>query len=150
MLIFILIVNLLQAQPKVVFEKFDQLKGVWIAEYPDYKIIEKWKKISSTKFEGLSFRVDGVDTIQTEVVELLLFDDAIYYNPRVFKQNNAEVISFKMNILDDNLFRFVNLSHDFPKEIIYDILSEDKMVVKLKGSVEDSKQVSFYFNKVNK
>jgi hypothetical protein len=130
------------------FEKFNQSIGVWVSESPTQTIIEKWDRIASAKFEALSFKVVGTDTILIEVIELLLQNDSIFYNPRVLDQNKGEVISFKM-CDEENKFRFVNLSHDFPNEIIYNFINENQLVVQLKSSTENSKEINFYFKRLN-
>jgi hypothetical protein len=148
---FILILfssHVLTAQNQDVFNKFDQLIGVWVSEYPGYKLYEKWERISSTKFEGAGYKVVGRDTILIEIIDLIFNDDSIYYSPQVIDQNDGRVISFKMSE-EEKQFRFVNLLHDFPKEIIYDFITNDEMIVKLKGSEKKSKEVTFYFKKLN-
>lgn len=140
--------NVSKTQSKETFEKFNQSIGVWISESTTQTIIEKWDRITSTKFEGLGFKVVGTDTTLTEVIELLIRNDSIFYNPRVLDQNKGEVISFKMCDYE-NKFRFVNLSHDFPNEIIYSFINENQLLVQLKSSTENSKEINFYFKRLN-
>lgn len=121
----------------------DVLSGTWKIE--NKATYESWIKISKTKFEGKSYKLNGTEEQITENLSIQFIEDKWVYNATVKNQNQGNTISFVLNLNIKELFSFENLEHDFPKKIQYKVITNDKLLVNVLG--EDDKGFSYYLIK---
>lgn len=124
--------------------KLNWLLGKWEVVSSKHLQFEEWKKISKNKFEGISYKVIGNDTIISETLELVILENNIFYIPTVYDQNNAQPIKFKISTLERGYVSFENKEHDFPKKIEYFL--ESKREIKAIVSNE-SFSIDFHLSK---
>lgn len=124
--------------------KLNWILGKWKISSPKYIQFEEWKKISNTKFEGISYKIVDADTTIIETLDLMVVESNILYIPTVYDQNNARSIKFKLLKLEGNYVLFENKEHDFPKKIEYTLESRKK----IKASVSnESFSIDFHLSK---
>ena len=114
--------------------QFDFLIGTWKMEGKEN--YESWEKLDN-KFKGESYKIENGLIKVTETIELKLEKDGIIYTPTVFNQNEGKGIPFQLTLLEENLFSFENLEHDFPKKIQYKILAKNKLFVSVLGENDE-------------
>ncbi len=114
--------------------ELDFLIGTWKMEGKEN--YESWKKLDN-KFEGESYKIENGLKKVTETIEIKLEKLRIIYTPTVFDQNEGKGIPFQLKVLEDNLYSFENLEHDFPKKIQYKILDNKKLFVSVLGKNEE-------------
>lgn len=113
------------------------LEGTWKIE--GRKTYESWK-LNEDGLTGSSFTLqDNVKDIK-EHLKIYWSNGCIYYEAQVLDQNDGAKIPFRLTKSDNNEFVFTNEGHDFPNEINYAQLSENKIFVTVSGS---TKQFSF-------
>jgi len=114
----------------------DQLKwmvGKWQLEGKE--VFEVWKH-EEQKIKGLSFVVTNEDTMVLEYLSIEMIGDTLFYIPTVLNQNDGKPIPFKSESNQTRKLSFVNMSHDFPQVIKYDLIGMDTIKVTLKGTLE--------------
>ena len=132
------------------FKKLYALEGRWIMKTQRGAIGEQWLKMDKDYLQSRGFFVKGNDTIITERVALRNTGKGIYYTSTVEDQNNKQPIPFKFTSEKNNAFVFENPEHDFPKRIVYEIVSIDSLHAYIDGGVNGSgKREDFYYRKVN-
>ncbi|MEZ5082030.1 MAG: DUF6265 family protein [Bacteroidales bacterium] len=128
------------------FEKIIvQLPGLWKIDNADY--YEEWEKAEQI-YEGRSYSIKGNDTVVLELIRIYHETGNIIYEPTVFGQNDGNPIKFELISADSASFTFENKLHDFPQQISYSFLSENKLAAKISGIVDGKEeQISFNFTK---
>ena len=128
---FLLIVSCKEEkQPKTGPEGLDWILGKWKLE--DNEVIEEWKK-DREKYSGISYVMDGQDTIVFEYIRMELIRDTLHYIPTVLNQNDGKPIYFKQENEGYKHLRFSNPDHDFPQLIEYKLNGNDTIHVTLEG-----------------
>jgi hypothetical protein len=99
--------------------KFARLLGTW--KLKDKMVFETWTlgKDGET-LKGLSYRIQGADTVVMEKIRIFFAAGSWHYVPEVAE--NAAPVDFKFSKFDDNGFIAENPAHDFPKLIRYTIV----------------------------
>src|SRR5215210_2150943 len=108
---------------KEIFKSLYALEGRWMMKTTKGYIGEEWIKIDSQYLQNRGFIVKGTDTIITERVALRNTKEGIFYTSTVEDQNNKQPTSFKLTAGRNNIFVFENPQHDFPKRIVYELVS---------------------------
>lgn len=134
--------------PDKVFRQLYALEGKWIMKKGKGSIGEEWVKINEGHLQGKGFFVKGIDTIVTENISLTFSAGSISYTSTVEDQNNRQQVSFKLSSSKDGVFIFENPTHDFPKRIIYEIISADSLHAYIDGGAASGKRNDFYYHKV--
>ena len=122
--------------------ELDFLVGTWKMESKEN--YESWEKIDNI-FKGQSYKMVDGQKIVTEIIALKSDGNRIVYTPTVFDQNEGKPIPFTLHNLDENMFSFENLDHDFPKKIQYKKKSENEVIVTVLG--ENDKGFSYRLRK---
>lgn len=136
---------------KKTFTKLFALEGVWKMNSKRATICEEWKKIDKNYMQNKGYMIQGVDTTITERVALTKTKAGILYTSTVEDQNNKKPIVFKMTSATENTFVFENPGHDFPKRIVYQLVSADSLHAFIDDAVEGTKKVQhFYYSKQKK
>jgi len=90
-----------------------------------------------------SYQVKAKDTVLLEQVSLRHTKDGIFYIP-VVKENDMKPVSFKLTSNSNNSFVFENLLHNFPKRIVYEIVSADSLHAYIDGGPQNSSKRNDY------
>lgn len=124
--------------------KLNWILGKWKVSSSKRLQFEEWQKVSSIKYEGVSYKINDSDTIVSEKILLIIEDGNIFYIPTVFDQNNAQPIKFKLTQLKKGYVSFENKEHDFPKKIEYFLESKRKIKAKVSN---ESFSIDFHLSK---
>jgi hypothetical protein len=74
--------------------------------------------------------------------------EGIFYTSTVEDQNNKQPTSFKLTSGNNNVFVFENPQHDFPKRIVYKLISADSLHAYIDdGNNSTKKRQDFYYKK---
>lgn len=121
-------------------KNLDVLLGTWKVE--NKSTHESWTKVSDSEFEGISYKLIGVDKKVSENLSIQIIDNQVMYHATVKNQNQGKTISFELNSKEKELLSFENLNHDFPKKIQYKVITNDKLLVNVLG--ENNQGFSYY------
>jgi len=120
------------------------LAGTW--KLKDKPVFEVWEKQASGDLSGMAFRVNGLDTVVTEVIKLQYADGSFHYIPDV--AGDQPPVDFLITKLDTRGFVAENPQHDFPKIIRYMLLSLNGRFY-INASIEgNGKVISYAFEKI--
>lgn len=104
------------------------LNGTWKVE--NKAQFEHWDLLNETNLKGISYKIKDNKMILTEYLDLKEQNQEIIYTATVINQNQGKSIHFIMNPKDSD-YSFENVSHDFPKKIIYRKISATEIVVEI-------------------
>jgi len=136
---------------KKAFKKLYALEGVWVMAGKKATVYEEWKMVSKNYLQNKGYTMKGSDTLISERVKLKKTKDGIYYTSTVENQNNKKPIAFKLTSAEGNLFIFENKEHDFPKRIVYQLISADSLHAFIDDGVKGTKKAQhFYYVKQKK
>jgi len=131
------------------FDKVRWLKGTWVNESNTGNIYESWSQVNNYELQGISYLIQGQDTIVKETIRLIIENDAMYYIPSVKSQNEGKPIRFVMTRLSDNQMMFENPEHDFPQVIYYRQESKDSLLAEIWATDEGKiHKISFPMKRV--
>lgn len=141
----------MQEEQPLKANKLDKLKwwlGNWQMKSADGLVIESWTNTAANEWQGYSYYItpEG-DTASHETVRLVNDNDTLFYIPNVSNQNNGASIQFRESLLTDSSIVFENVTHDFPKRIIYVKTSDTSIHAYIDGN---GKTVDFYYTKMRK
>ncbi len=129
------------------FKKLHALEGTWKMNGKRGAVYEEWKKVNDNLLRGRSYFLRGTDTLVTEHVSLTNSKAGIFYTPAVEDQNNKQPIPFKMTKAEGNAYYFENPEHDFPKRIVYNLVTADSVHVYIDNGTEVGKRQNFHFKR---
>lgn len=137
-------------EPPVNMKKFSWLVGSWQAQSNRGVITENWRALNDSTFIGENkiLRNNG----ETSLVEKLTFtfrNGEYYYTPTVIGQNDNKPIPFKITSFSEAGFVSENQEHDFPKRIIYKLISTDTIHAVIDaGPDEPRKKADFFYSRI--
>jgi hypothetical protein len=138
-----------QQDSNKIFKELYVLEGRWMMKTNKGFIGEEWKKIDDQYLQNRGFIVKGNDTTVTERVALRNTAKGIFYTSTVEDQNNKQPTSFKLTSGRNNVFIFENAQHDFPKRIVYELVSADSLHAYIDdGKSGTNKRQDFYYKKL--
>ena len=130
------------------FQRLYALEGRWIMKTSKGFIGEEWIKVNDQYLQNRGFIVRESDTIITERVALTNTNNGIFYTSTVEDQNNKQPVPFKLSSGKEKVFVFENAKHDFPKRIVYEIVSSDSLHAYIDDGKNDTKnRQDFYYKK---
>jgi hypothetical protein len=133
-----------------IFKKLYALEGVWKMKNKKGFICEEWEKMDNNYLQNKGYVIKGADTAINERVALRRTKENIYYTSTVEEQNDKKPIAFKLTSSAGNIFIFENPEHDFPKRIVYHLVSSDSLHAYIDDGIEGTKKVQhFYYSKQN-
>ncbi len=133
---------------KKVFKKIHKIEGIWKMVTKRGAICEEWKKMDKNYLQSKGYMIKGNDTIINERVALTRNGADIFYTSTVEDQNNKQPISFRLTKAEGNRFVFENPNHDFPKRIVYELVTADSLYAYADdGNNESKKRQNFYYRK---
>ena len=136
---------------KKAFKKLYLLEGVWKMTTKKGIVYEEWTLVNKNYLQSKGYTMRGRDTLINERVKLKKTKEGIFYTSTVENQNNKKPVAFKMTSADGNLFIFENEGHDFPKRIVYQLISADSLHAFIDDGVKGTKKAQhFYYVKQKK
>ena len=151
LILFIAVLFLSVKQPqddKKIFQQLHALQGTWQMKTSKGILYEGWQKINDTLLQGGSYKIKEHDTIFLERVSLKLTPDGIFYVP-VVEENNMQPVNFKLTSHNNNSFLFENPEHDFPKRVIYELITKDSIHAYIDGGINSAKRSDYFYTKIN-
>jgi len=119
---------------------FNWLIGNWKIERDGTIIYERWEGVNSKQLSGKSYSVSGKDTLFSERISIVQDGDDCYYIAEV--AHNPEPVKFKLIHHREDEIIFENKKHDFPKRIIYKLISNDSLYARVE---DENKALEFYY-----
>ncbi len=113
-------------QSKIAF-----IEGTWKVENKEQ--YEVWNKIDSKTYEGYGYKLKDGQKKRTEVLSISEIQGNLTYEATVPSQNEGATIPFVHNESVTDAISFENLTHDFPKKIIYKQLNDVEIQVQVLG-----------------
>ena len=130
-----------------IFKKLYILEGTWKMTTRRGAICEEWKKTDDNHLQGKGYMIRGTDTIINERVALTNTQEGILYTSAVEDQNNNQPVAFKMTRAENDVFIFENPAHDFPKRIVYRLVTGDSIHAFVDDGTETGKRQNFYYKR---
>src|ERR1700749_2584045 len=93
------------------------LKGTWKADIKGKIIYETWRPGVGDELSGMSYKLNGKDTIVFEHTRIVNRNNQLSYVARVTKQNEGKEVGFRLVSSSNKTFVFENLEHDFPQRV---------------------------------
>jgi hypothetical protein len=129
------------------FKKLYTLEGTWKMNTKRGAVCEEWKKVNKNYLQNKGYLIKGKDTIISERVALTNTKEGIFYTSTVEDQNNKQPVAFKMTGSENNVFVFENPQHDFPKRIVYKLISTDSIHAYIDDGTNTGKKQNFYYKR---
>lgn len=115
-------------------DAFKWLLGTWKINTGNGQIVETWKMLNDSTFQGHSVMVKNrVDTTLQESLEFAFRKGAWQYISIVQGQNNNQPVPFKLSFQRGAEFICENPTHDFPQRIAYQRISNTQMLASIEG-----------------
>lgn len=131
-----------------IFKKLYTLEGTWVKPGKRGPVYEEWTKIDKNLLAGRSYTLrNNKDTIVSEHIQLRHDKTGIWYIPTVVKQNNGQPVYFKLKQAKAKSYFFENPEHDFPKRIVYNLVTKDSLHVYIDAGAGTGKQINFNFKR---
>jgi hypothetical protein len=131
-------------------QSFNWLIGTWKMDTKRGVIHEKWNADNDSTLSGESTitRSTG-ETVLREKLEFAYRGKDYYYIPTVQGQNNDQPVPFRITSHSEKGFVAENPEHDFPKRIVYDLVTSDSIHAFIDGGPElAGKRADFYYSKI--
>lgn len=129
------------------FKKLYGLTGTWKMNTKRGAVCEEWRKVNKNYLQSKGYMVKGKDTMITEKIALTNTREGIFYTSTVEDQNNKQPVPFKMTSSENNEFVFENPQHDFPKRIVYKLVTADSLHAYIDDGTETGKRQNFYYKR---
>ena len=130
-----------------IFKKLYALEGTWKMNTKRGAVCEEWKKVKKNYLRSKGYIVSGRDTIISEQIALTNTKAGIFYTSTVEEQNDNQSVAFKMTNAENNIFVFENQQHDFPKRIVYKLVTADSLHAYIDDGTETGKRQNFYYKR---
>lgn len=125
------------------------LAGSWLMNTSRGQTLETWESAGPNHMLCKSYRIIAQDTVLLESIQLAKTGDEINYISTVTGQNGGKPIKFTMTSSANNRYVFENPNHDFPKRIVYDLLSKDIIHAWIDGGEQAKmKRSDFYYHRI--
>lgn len=111
----------------------DWLLGNWENKSDDGDLLENWKKVNDSLYEGESYFIKGKDTLHFEKIQMKQKGEALFYIATIKGQNNDKPVTFIHNDTIEKQLVFENPKHDFPQKIAYSKITKDSIVIQISG-----------------
>lgn len=131
------------------FEQLHVLRGAWTLTNKRGVLHEVWRMKTADYLTGVSFLVQGKDTIPQETIVLQLRDGNITYEPTFLFQNGAIPVVFTLISAENGLFIFENKAHDFPQRIGYLVPKDSLLEAYIEGSTPNGmRKIPFNYTRL--
>jgi Domain of unknown function (DUF6265) len=129
------------------FKKLYTLVGTWRMNTKRGAVCEEWKRVNKNYLQSKGYMIRGKDTILSEKIALTNTREGIFYTSTVEDQNGKQPIAFKMTGSENNTFVFENPQHDFPRRIVYKLITADSLHAYIDDGTETGKRQNFYYKR---
>jgi len=121
------------------------IAGDWETNLGNVRVDEHWTDLSGGSMLGMSRTVSGGRTVSFEYLRIETRPDGIYYvaHPRA----KSPGTDFKLVRSDRRQAVFENLSHDFPKRIIYRLNPEGSLTARVEGDGSEKEKAQEFIYK---
>jgi hypothetical protein len=109
------------------------LLGNWENKSDDGDLLETWKKVNDSIYDGESYFIKGKDTLHFEKIQMKQKGEALFYIATIRGQNNDKPVTFKHNDTIEKQLVFENPKHDFPQKIVYSKIAKDSIIIQISG-----------------
>jgi hypothetical protein len=123
---------------------FDKIVGLW--QNVDDQSFERWVKSSNDSFRSEAFRVNGNDTLRTELAVIYPVDDNWVFENTVKGQNDGKSVKFTSVLLTEMSVQFSNPDHDFPTDINYTLRDPNILNAFIVGPNKDGSKDTIRFS----
>lgn len=123
----------------------DWLLGNWENKSDEGDLLETWKKVNDSLYDGESYFIKGKDTLHFEKIQMKQKGEALFYIATVKGQNNDKPVTFKHNDTIEKQLVFENPKHDFPQKIVYSQITKDSIIIQISG-IQQGKSSSERFS----
>ncbi|MFM9950805.1 MAG: DUF6265 family protein [Saprospiraceae bacterium] len=131
------------------FDQLHVLTGAWTLTNKRGVLHEVWRKKAADQLTGVSFLVQGKDTIPQENIVLQLREGNITYTPTTVHQNEGLPVVFTLISVENGLFIFENKAHDFPQRIGYQIPKDSLLNAYIEGPTPNGmKKIPFNYTRI--
>ncbi|RVU33415.1 hypothetical protein EOE67_16975 [Rheinheimera riviphila] len=105
-------------QAACTLDQLTWLSGEWQASIGKSTVLERWQAVSADSFEGEGQTITADGKIkQQESLRLVQMQQQIFYLAKV--AHNPLPVAFKLEECTAGRLKFVNMAHDFPKQLEY-------------------------------
>lgn len=132
-----------QATPCSNLDPARWLLGQWVAESGAKQVLERWREVSATTFEGNGVTTTRADAavVDGEDLRLVAMLDAVFYVATV--EHNSYPVAFRMTVCDASRLVFENPTHDFPRRLEYALQPDGRLEVTVSDGAERSFKLQF-------
>ena len=123
----------------------DWLLGKWENNSKDGYLLETWKKVNDSVYDGESYFIKGKDTLHFEKIQMKQKGEELFYISTIKGQNNDKPITFKHNDSIEKQLVFENPKNDFPQKIAYSKITKDSISIQISG-IQQGKSSSERFS----
>ena len=138
LILFLLSLAFINCTAQTNMSQLNWMCGDWNFTTKNTKVHEHWEKKSDSLFSGFSFSIQGIDTVSSEHIEMLMVNKQVQYRVTVKEQNKGETIPFLMMSCNADSVVFENRLHDFPQRIIYKKVDATKMIAAIEGPIKNT------------
>lgn len=108
---------------------------------------EQWKMVDDAAFVGVSFSINGKDTLILEKMRIAIENQSLVYEATVANQNNGRTVRFLQTAAAAERLVFENLQHDYPNRISYIMVNDSTLTTIIENS-NGNKQKRFELKKI--
>jgi hypothetical protein len=137
------------SQDRKQFLRLHALEGTWVKPGgASGDLYEEWVKLNDHNLQGRVYRIINGDTVVSEKASLMRKQQQIVFVATVIQENDQQPIPFFLVSNEKKLFVFENLTHDFPKRVAYELVSNDSLHAWVDGGEKDtSKRVEYGYKR---
>ena len=133
LLLLLTILSCKKGEKTNLLNEIDWLIGTWENNSDKGNLLEIWKKENDSVYSGQSFYIKAKDTLHFETIQLKQISDSLLYRSSVKGQDNDLALDFRLTSKTQNQFVFENPKNDYPKKIVYKLISKDSLVAIISG-----------------
>jgi hypothetical protein len=133
LLLLLTILSCKKGEKTNLLNEIDWLIGTWENNSDKGNLLEIWKKENDSVYSGQSFYIIAKDTLHFESIQLKQISDSLLYSSSVKGQDNDLALDFKLTSKTQNQFVFENPKNDYPKKIVYKLITKDSLVAIISG-----------------
>ena len=133
LLLLLTILSCKKGEKTNLLNEIDWLIGTWENNSDKGNLLEIWKKENDSVYSGQSFYIKAKDTLHFESIQLKQISDSLLYSSSVKGQDNDLALDFRLTSKTQNQFVFENPKNDYPKKIVYKLITRDSLVAIISG-----------------
>jgi hypothetical protein len=126
--------------------QLQNIVGLWQSQ-GTIVFYEQWQMTDDSAFVGVSFSINGMDTLVLENMRIASEGQGLVYEATVPNQNKGRGIRFIQTESAADRLVFENLQHDYPNRISY-IMINDSILTTIVENSKGNKQKKFELKKI--